>query len=140
MALKNGLWRKIFEILIPKKLGDKPRSPSQKVCYFNYTVFRRLNLTGKDKHILKKENLPERLKISTWDKRILDSEWRADDLPQAQLYRPNTGHKFTKSKTTTAKNVTIFKVKIPIIHNWVSRKNFCIGKAIDITHIEGVCT
>jgi hypothetical protein len=55
----------MIEILTPKKFGDKPRSPSQNLCYFNYTVFRRLNLIGKDKHILKKDNLPDRLKIST---------------------------------------------------------------------------
>ena len=55
----------MLEILNQKKLGDKLLSPPQKLCYFNYTVFCRLNLFGKDKHILKKENLPDRLKIST---------------------------------------------------------------------------
>ena len=40
-GFKNGLCWKMLEILFPKKLGDKQRSPSQKLCYFNYTVFRR---------------------------------------------------------------------------------------------------
>lgn len=54
----------MLEILIQKKLGDKLLSPSQKICYFIYAVFLRLNLIRKDKHILTKENLPGRLKIS----------------------------------------------------------------------------
>jgi len=95
----------ILETLIQKKLGNKLLSPSQKLCYFNYTVLRKLNLIGKNKHILTKENFPGRLKMSSWDKQILDSEWRTDYLPQAQLYRPNTSHNFTKRKTTTDNNL-----------------------------------
>jgi len=95
----------MLEILIPKKLSDKLISPSLKLCYFSHRAFRRLNLIGKDKHILTKEHLPGRLKIPRWDKRILDSEWRTNDLPQAQVYRPNTSHNFTKCKTTTANSL-----------------------------------